>query len=83
MKLASTLRNAIIKSWQTALVLVGLLLFTSMLVWVPKWQVPATGLTVKERIETEDNARKTIAQILGGGFFLLTAYFTVADSGCN
>src|SRR6266436_6603682 len=65
-----------VKSWRIAVVLSVLLLFTGILVWVPKWQVPATGLTVKERIDAEDSARKTIAQILGGGFFLLTAYFT-------
>ena len=61
---------------RTALIAGGLFFFVGILVWVPKWQVPPTGLSIQERAEVEDNARKTLAQILAGGFFLLTAYFT-------
>lgn len=35
---------------------------------IPKLQVRTVRLTAKERFDSEDNARKTLAQILGGGF---------------
>jgi hypothetical protein len=38
--------------------------------FIPKLQVRATGTSGKEQFDREDNARKTLAQILGGGFFL-------------
>lgn len=36
----------------------------------------AEGTTAKDIIELENELRKTLAQILGGGFFLATLYFT-------
>jgi hypothetical protein len=50
--------------------------FAAMLWYVPKRQVPQDVLDPAERFGIEDAARKTLAQALGGGFFLLTAYFT-------
>lgn len=54
---------------------------------VPQWQVSPTVTDSSKRIQLENQkhkeqfnieneARKTLAQILGGGFFLLTAYLT-------
>ncbi|QEH32779.1 Pentapeptide repeats (8 copies) [Aquisphaera giovannonii] len=53
----------------------GALLITLALVMIPKFQ--ANEFTdAKQRFDAEDAARKTIAQILAGGFFFVTAYFT-------
>ncbi len=42
---------------------------------VPKWQVRQVE-KLEDRIALETEARKTLAQILGGVFFLATLYFT-------
>jgi uncharacterized protein YjbI with pentapeptide repeats len=43
---------------------------------IPQWQVADPTLTVKERLELQDKARGTLAQILGGMVVLVGLYFT-------
>jgi hypothetical protein len=40
------------------------------------WQSVASSLSGKDRIDAETKAFQTLAQVLGGSFFLITAYFT-------
>jgi hypothetical protein len=40
------------------------------------WRELASTLPAKDRIQLENEALRTIAQVLGGTFFLITAYFT-------
>lgn len=58
--------------------LVSLILI--LILWlVPQWQVPEVtdqGFGLKERLHQINENRKTVAQILGGAFFLLGLYFT-------
>ncbi|MFX0202414.1 MAG: hypothetical protein ACFFCW_40430 [Candidatus Hodarchaeota archaeon] len=58
-------------------------LFIFAFLWkVPEWQIASKIASSKEpvstenRIELENSTRRTWAQILGGVFFLITAYFT-------
>jgi uncharacterized protein YjbI with pentapeptide repeats len=46
------------------------------LIWLPKWQAARPELTMKERFEVENEARKTLAQIVGGAAVLVGLYFT-------
>src|SRR5688572_29554652 len=50
------------------------LAFTSLRVL--EWQRAAANIEVDKRIQAENEAYRTLAQIAGGAFFLLTAYFT-------
>ena len=59
----------------------GIVCVIGILWFVPKWQVDnylSSGdfKEMKEPIELENDTRRTWAQILGGAFFLITAYFT-------
>ena len=43
----------------------------------PKWQVAYTkNLTPEQRFDRENEARRTLAQVLGGGVLLIGIYFT-------
>jgi len=56
---------------------VAILSLVFLLLWkVPEWQVANKGLNPKDRIELENNARTTLAQILGGAALLLGLFFT-------
>jgi uncharacterized protein YjbI with pentapeptide repeats len=62
-------------------VVLGLLacaILTIAILWlVPRAQVSHVhGLSAEKRQELEDKARGTLAQVLGGTFFLATGYFT-------
>jgi hypothetical protein len=46
------------------------------LIWLPKWQVARPDLTTKERFKLENDARKTLAEIVGGAALLVGLYFT-------
>jgi hypothetical protein len=46
------------------------------LIWLPKWQGARPDLTAKERFEVENDARKTLAEIVGGAALLVALYFT-------
>jgi hypothetical protein len=58
--------------------LTGVVLFAVIvIIWtLPPHQVPSQGLTVKERIELRNASRATLAQIVGGAFFVVTASLT-------
>src|SRR3954447_6514160 len=58
--------------------IIGIFFGTVWLIWkVPQWQVAHAAIDDgKDRFEAENEARKTIAQVVGGLFFLLTLYFT-------
>jgi hypothetical protein len=60
-----------------SLVCVGAFVLLFLILWrVPKLQVADPALTGKERIELENSARVTLAQILGGAVVLGGLYFT-------
>jgi hypothetical protein len=45
---------------------VGVATLLAALYFVPKWTVPSTGLTVKERVEREDSKDDLLLKLLGG-----------------
>jgi hypothetical protein len=48
-----------------------------LLVWlVPKWQIRRVSSSPERQLELENEARKTVAQIVGGAAFLIGLYFT-------
>jgi hypothetical protein len=53
-------------------------IFLVVLLWLfPKWQVRSiVGLDSKDRFDSENEARKTLSQILGGLILLVGFYFT-------
>ncbi len=62
-------------------VLVGIICIFAFLWLFPKWQIRTylatePDLKTKTLVELENDTRRTWAQILGGVFFLITAYFT-------
>jgi uncharacterized protein YjbI with pentapeptide repeats len=66
---------------RSTLTVLGLLVIFGLALWqIPKSQVTSLSYDPpkenRSRFELENEARKTLAQILGGGFFLLTAYLT-------
>jgi hypothetical protein len=59
------------------LLLVGLALALVLMLWlIPKWQVRSVSSDPIERFKQANEARKTLAQIIGGLAFLGTLYFT-------
>jgi Pentapeptide repeats (8 copies) len=62
-----------------AIAMRGGCLLVLALIWLPKWQAARPELTIKERFEAENEARKTLAQILGGAAVLVGLYFTWAN----
>ena len=63
------------------ILILGIACVFGILWFIPKWQVDTyihseDFLKQKEPIELENDTRRTWAQILGGAFFLITAYFT-------
>src|SRR5262245_49902707 len=61
------------------LLAIGLLgggLVVLVLIWLPKWQAARPELTPQARFEAENEARKTLAQIIGGAAVLAGLYFT-------
>jgi hypothetical protein len=46
------------------------------LIWLPKWQAARLYPTAQERFAVENEARKTLAQIIGGAAVLFGLYFT-------
>lgn len=65
----------------TLILILGIVCVFGILWFIPKWQVDtyiSSGdfQEKKEPIELENDTRRTWAQILGGAFFLITAYFT-------
>ncbi len=59
-----------------AAAVVGGCLLILALIWLPKWQAARPELTSQARFEVENNARKTIAEIVGGVVLLVGLYFT-------
>ncbi len=54
-------------------------LFLLILWRLPKWQVYFSELSLMERLEREDEARRTLAQILGGAVVLAGLYFSLEN----
>jgi len=44
--------------------------------WLPKWQASDAGVKGKDRLQLENELRKTVAQIIGGAAILAGLYFT-------
>jgi hypothetical protein len=59
-----------------ALAILGGCLVIFALIWLPKWQAARPDLSTKERFELENDARKTLAEIVGGAALLAGLYFT-------
>jgi len=57
-------------------VIIGLVLLLLALWKVPQWQVADLSLSAKDRMQLEDEARRTLAQILGGMVVLVGLYLT-------
>ena len=62
-----------------AVAMLGGCLLVLALIWLPKWQATRPDLTTKERLELENDARKTLAEIVGGAALLVGLYFTWAN----
>jgi hypothetical protein len=56
--------------------IVGSCLLVLALIWLPKWQAARPELTPQAQFEVENNARKTLAEIVGGAALLAGLYFT-------
>ncbi|HEX7721901.1 MAG TPA: pentapeptide repeat-containing protein [Pyrinomonadaceae bacterium] len=54
----------------------SIVVFVTLIWLVPKWQIQGKQLLPEQLVRAENDARDTLAKIVGGGFFLLTAYFT-------
>jgi len=52
----------------------GILLLILIIWFIPQWQVPESGLDLKERLRQINENRKTVAQIVGGVFILFGLY---------
>ena len=57
-------------------IVVGGCLVVLALIWLPKWQAARPELTPQARFEVENDARKTLAEIVGGAALLMGLYFT-------
>lgn len=63
----------------TILIIMGAVAFLFLVLWlVPKWQLAPWRQTLKPEdfVDQQNNARATLAQILGGVFVLVGLYFT-------
>ena len=68
---------AVLRRHSAATVGIALLIVAILALWkIPLWQIPEQGLTVKERLELQDKARGTLAQIFGGLVVLGGLYLT-------
>jgi Pentapeptide repeats (8 copies) len=63
--------------------IVGGCLLVLVLIWLPKWQAACPKLKPKERFEVENDARKTLAEIVGGAALLMGLYFTWSSLEVN
>ena len=61
-----------------AVIVLGLGLFTFMLWRLPKWQVSGVQ-DLKDRLDVENAARQTLAQIVGGVVLIAGLFFTWAN----
>jgi hypothetical protein len=66
------------REWRAPIELIGTSAFLIVLLWkFPKWQVSSiAGIDSKDRFDRENEARKTLSQILGGIILLAGFYFT-------
>jgi hypothetical protein len=69
--------GVIFETYYLSSMVIGALILLFLILWqVPKQQSADPSLSPKERIELENSARVTIAQILGGTVLLTGLYFT-------
>jgi hypothetical protein len=59
-----------------AVILVTIIIIFLILWKVPEWQVANLGFDTKVRFDKENEARRTVAQIIGGFALLIGIYFT-------
>ena len=52
----------------------GILIIVLIIWFLPQWQVPASGLSLKNQLYQINENRKTLAQIVGGVFILWGLY---------
>ncbi len=52
----------------------GLIILVLIIWFLPHWQVPVSGLSIKDRLHQINENRKTVAQIVGGVFILVGLY---------
>lgn len=74
-------RNSVLpflRRYPLGVTVAGSVLVLLFILWkVPQWQVADPSLSAKDRIELENKARATLAQIVGGMFILVGLYLTL------
>ena len=55
-------------------ILIIVLIIVPIIWFIPQWQVPVSGLSLKDRLHQINENRKTVAQIVGGVFILVGLY---------
>ena len=55
-------------------ILIIVLIIVPIIWFIPQWQVPVSGLSLKDRLHQINENRKTVAQIVGGVFLLVGLY---------
>jgi hypothetical protein len=55
-------------------ILLGIIILILIIWYIPQWQVPTSGLSLKDRLHQINENRKTVAQIVGGVFILVGLY---------
>jgi hypothetical protein len=58
--------------------LLGACLLVLMLIWLPKWQASSVQ-DMKDRLTVENDARQTLAQMVGGAVLIAGLFFTWAN----
>ncbi|MEW6659925.1 MAG: pentapeptide repeat-containing protein [Thermodesulfobacteriota bacterium] len=53
----------------------GIVILIPIIWFLPYWQVPKSGLSIKDRLHQINEYRKTLAQIFGGGFLALVGLY--------
>jgi len=56
-------------------VVLGIVILIPIIWFLPYWQVPKAGLSLKDRLHQINEYRKTLAQIFGGGFLALVGLY--------
>jgi hypothetical protein len=67
---------AFLKEYYLAAAIVGGCLLILTFILLPKWQAARSELTGQARFEAENEARKTLAEIIGGAAILAGLFFT-------
>ncbi|MHB8069971.1 MAG: pentapeptide repeat-containing protein [Desulfobaccales bacterium] len=56
-------------------ILLGIVILVLLIWYIPQWQVPAAGLSLRDRLQQINENRKTVAQIFGAGALALVGLY--------